>query len=230
MKWYAIAGITSTIAFFLPVITIIYYRMYRHRSLAALMMYYLITAVHNLMIQGILGVSPSFQETFGIINNFLDAPLMLVALLFFCPAKENQMAVNIIAGTFIVYEVTIIALLGFNLKSVIYVIGPGLLLIFTYSFYLFVRQIKFAIVHGKGVGRAIMLASILFAYGCYLLIYYFYYIQKTPYIGDTFLLYFICSFIASIFMTIGLSMTRKRLQELEDLKHTRRELSVFFKS
>ena len=81
---------------------------------------------------------------------------------------------------------------------------------------------------GKNAGRTLMLVSILFAYGCYALVYYFYYIQKTPAVTDVFLLYFISTLVSSIIMTIGLHLIRRRLKELQEIKNTRRELALFF--
>ncbi len=202
--------------------------MYRHRSLAALMIYYIITVVHNMMVQDILPVGDSFQKLFGVINNYLDVPLMLTALYFFCAVKKNQKVINALTIIFVTYEVIIAVSMGLTTRSVVYIMGIGLPLILIYSFILFVRQIKFTIVHGKNAGRTIMLASILFAYGGYILVYYFFYVTKTKFVQDAFLLYFIASFISSVSMAMGLLMTRKRLKELQDTLHTRKELALFF--
>ena len=73
-----------------------------------------------------------------------------------------------------------------------------------------------------------MLVAILFAYGCYALIYYFYYIQLTPAVADVFLLYFISTFVSSVLMTIGLQMIKNRMKQLKEVKNTMRELAIFF--
>jgi hypothetical protein len=106
--------------------------------------------------------------------------------------------------------------------------GPGIILVLVYTFYLFVKQVKFSIMHRKNQGRIVMLAAILFAYACYFLIYYFYYILRTPYKDDVMLLYYLSSTIGSVLMTIGLHLIRKRIRELQTLKVTRKELSMFF--
>ena len=135
---------------------------------------------------------------------------------------------NFLSVLFIAYEIVITVMYGFNATSVAYILGPGLLLILCYTFFLFIRQVKFTIIHGKNQGRTIMLASIFFAYACYMLIYYFYFIQKTPDTKDTLLLYFISSFIGSILMALGLHLMRKRMKELRSLQVTRKELELFF--
>ena len=228
MNWNTFIGVTATISMFLPVAAIVYYRLYNHRSLAALMVSYISTAVYNLMSEDVIHIPQGYLQNFGVVNNYLDIPLMLTALLFFCPIKQKQRTVHIVTIVFVSYELLIAILFGFNPKAVIYIMGPGLALILVYAFYLFVRHIKMTIEFGKNAGRTLMLVSILLAYGCYALVYYFYYIQKTPAVTDVFLLYFISTLVSSIIMTIGLHLIRRRLKELQEIKNTRRELALFF--
>jgi hypothetical protein len=228
MKWNAIPGIACLLAFLLPIAVIVINRYYSHRSLAALLIYYIISFLNIIMIQGLVPVPDSVRTGFHVFSNYLIVPLMLTTLLFFCPVKQKQRFVNFLSILFITYEIAITVIYGFNPKSVSYILGPGLLLILVYTFFLFIRQVKFTIMHGKNQGRTIMLASIFFAYACYMLIYYFYFIQKTPDTKDTLLLYFISSFIGSILMALGLHLMRKRMKELRSLRITRKELELFF--
>ena len=228
MQWNTFIGIAASLSFFLPVAAIFYYKLYQHRSLMALLISYLITAFYNLLSQSPFNISPDFLQAFGVVNNYLDIPLMLLALLFFCPIKQKQKRVHIVLGAFLIYEMILGLRFGLDPKVVIYIMGPGLTIIVGYSFYLFVRHIKITIVYGKNAGRTLMLAAILFAYGCYGLVYYFYYIQRTPDVGDAFLLYFISSITASVLMTMGLHLTQKRLKQLMEVRNTRRELEMFF--
>ena len=228
MQWNTFIGIAASLSFFLPVAAIFYYKLYQHRSLMALLISYLITALYNLLSQTPFNISPEFLQNFGVVYNYLDIPLMLLSLLFFCPNKQKQKRVHIILGAFIIYEIVLAFRFGLDPKAVIYIMGPGLAIIVCYTFYLFVRHIKITIVYGKNAGRTLMLSSILFAYGCYGLVYYFYYIQRTPDVADAFLLYFISSITASVIMTMGLHLTQKRLKQFMEVKNTRRELEMFF--
>lgn len=228
MNWNTIIGVAASISFLLPVVTIFYYKLYQHRSLAILLFYYLLTALSNLMSQNILPASASFKKGYSVLDNYLDIPLMLMALLFFCPVKQKGKSVHIITAIFIGYEIIIASMYGLNPKAIVYIMGPGLPMVLGYSFYLFSKQIKITVEYGKNAGKTLMLAAILFAYGCYAFIYYFYYIQKTPYVKDIFFLYFIASLISSIIMTVGLHLIRKRMKELQEVKNTRRELAMFF--
>jgi hypothetical protein len=153
---------------------------------------------------------------------------VLTALLFFCPSKQKQNKIRILTALFLVYEISIMGVFGFTFNSIIYITGPGVCVILIYSFYLFVRQVKFTIYHGKNYGRVLMLAAIVFDCSCYSLIFFFNYIQKTPYQNDVFKLYYISSIVSSVLMAIGLQLMNKRMKELQALRITRKELAMFF--
>ena len=228
MNWNAILGIACIVSFAFPIVVIIYNRYYTHRSLAALLIYYTLILIDNLFAENIIRVSPSVSSFVGVLDNYCDIPLMLTALLFFCPSKQKQYSIRFLTYIFIAYEIAIAIYFGFSRSSVIYILGPGICLVLIYASYLFVRQVKFSIYHGKNHGRMIMLSSILFVYACYFLIYLFHYVQKTPYKADVLMLYFIASIISSIVMAVGLHLMRRRMKELESLRVTRKELAIFF--
>lgn len=230
MNWNTILGVAASISLLIPVVLIVYHKLYKHRSLAALMISYSLTALFNLMDKKMIPSSPGFISAFGTIVNFLDIPLMLISLLFFCPVKQKQKTVYILTSVFIVYEIVIASIFGLSREAVVLILGPGLFVVLGYTFYLFSKQIKMTIEFGKNAGRTIMLTAILFSYGCYSLVYYFYYIQNTPHVDDAYILYFIATLVSSILMSFGLNLTRKRIKELMELKTTRRELAIFFKN
>ena len=108
--------------------------------------------------------------------------------------------------------------------------GPGILIVLIASIYFFITNIKFTIVQGKGIGKTLMASSILFAYGCYSLVYVFAFIIKTPNRGDVFTIYYLSSIIFSGLMTAGLIWLKKRLKDIREVQVTRKELSLFFNS
>ncbi len=228
MNWNTLFGIACILSLTAPIAVIIYHRYYLHRSLAALLIYFTVTLIYLLMAQQIIPVSNAIRVNSGVLVNYLDVPLMLTALLFFCPNKQKQNIVRILSYSFVAYEILIALVYGFNINSIVYILGPGFSIILCYTFYLFVKQVKFSIMHGKNHGRMLMLAAIFFSYACYCLIYYFYYVQKTPEVKDTELIYFIATIISCIAMAIGLHLMNKRMRELRSLRNTRKELAMFF--
>lgn len=230
MNWHALFGVIAAFSLLLPAATITYHRLYQNRSLAALMITYLIAASYILMSLGMIPASKPVIKAYGLLNNFLDTPLMLVFLVFFCPIRKPLRTVYSLIALFMLYELVVLFVIGFSREAVVYISGPGVALIMIYALYLFSRQVKFTVHHGKNLGRTLMLAAVLFSYGCYALVYVFYYVQKTSFVRDVFVLYFFSSIASAVVMTIGLNLVRKRLKELREVQNTRKELALFFKN
>ena len=84
--------------------------------------------------------------------------------------------------------------------------------------------------HGKNIGRVLMLGSILFSYSAYFFVFYTYFIQEQKEIVGVYNIYFVSSTIASLLMSVGLFLMRARIKELQELKVVRKELQMVFGS
>jgi hypothetical protein len=98
-----------------------------------------------------------------------------------------------------------------------------------FAVYFFARYAKQAIETQKSVGKAFIGASLLLAYGSYMLIYIMFYLVKTKEVADTFLLYYMVSVIASSLLTAGIFIEGRRVCKLRELHVTRRELHELYK-
>lgn len=230
MNTVSVMGFLSTCAFLVPVALILFYRLFFNKSLAALALYFLLTALHNSMTLDFLQVSKEVSSTLGVLINYLDAPLMFIVLLFFTTAPWQRKALLMTTGIFAGYELIISAFYGFNAAALLYIMGPGILILSIYAGYFFTRAVKLSIQKNKAFGKTFMVMSILFAYGCYAMVYCFYYVQKTPAVDDVFLIYYISSLIASCLMTAGIYRYNKRFAQIKDVQLMRRELKMFFSS
>ena len=173
---------------------------------------------------------PDFQNTWDLVYSYLEIPLMLTSLLFFCHARQRQQIMQKIIIGFMAYEVLVAAYFRFSPDATLFIVAPGLLVVIGYTLFLLARQLKFTLVHGKNIGRVLMLGAILFSYMAYALVFYTYFIQKQPGINGIYSVYFISSTVASILMSIGLYMMRYRIKELQELKVVRKELQMVFGS
>jgi hypothetical protein len=221
-------GILSAFAFFIPVLLIFLLKLTDNKSLVALLCYFFITGVYNLIGVAILKVPVHIEETLFVISNYLDAPLMMIGLIFFCTTAQRRKTIYYSLGFFVTYEIVIGIIHGFTSASVFYIMGPGILLLLAYSIFFFTHYVKLSIEKNTGYGKTFMITSIVFAYGCYAMIYFFYYLQKSSPMDDVFFIYYIASFVASVLMSIGLIIYKKRLKQFKDIELTRRELRIFF--
>lgn len=222
-------GLTSILCFGLPVLAIILFKLYRHTSLIALAVYYLLT-IANCLYAGNIPPVPDFQHPLDIAYSYIEIPLILTSLLFFCYGHQRKQIMQKIIIGFIAYEVLISLYFKFSPEATLYIVAPGLLVVVGYTAFLLLRQLKFTMVHGKNIGRVLMLSAILFSYCSYGLGFYTYFIQKQTDIGSIYSLYFISSTVAALMMSVGLFMMRHRIKELQELKIVRKELQMVFGS
>ena len=93
----------------------------------------------------------------------------------------------------------------------------------------FVLYATMAIEHGKATGKAFITGSMLFAYGCFSILYVLYYIRKTEQTEEAYLIFFIATSISALLMSTGLIIEWKRIKKIKELKITRKELSEMYK-
>ena len=227
MSLNVLMGILSTLALFAPVAIIAIMRLYGHRSFIALFFYYLVATTYNLMTEDIIHLNSGFVQIFGIVANLLDAPLILLFFIYFSPSAAFSRKIFALIGLFIAYEITIIAIFNFTKTAVTYFVGPGIFIILCLSLVFFLRQVRVTIMHRRATGKALMISSILWAYGCFGVIYLIFYILKES--NETsFLVFFIVTTFSSLMMSAGLIIEKNRIIKLWELKTTRKELSVIF--
>src|SRR5215210_5471982 len=97
-------GILSAIAFLLPALIILSSRLLINISLVSLVIYFLLLVSYILMTENILLVDKADRRNFAVINNYLDVPLMLTAMLMFCTEKWKQRVVITTIICFSAYE------------------------------------------------------------------------------------------------------------------------------
>jgi hypothetical protein len=229
MNWNTVMGLVSTVALSLPIIAMIVTRLAGYRSFPALFAYYLIVASNNLLTVEYIKVDADFIFYYGITNNLLDAPLMLLFLTYFSTSTLFTKRMRIVTLAFIAFEIAVLSIYGINVEAITIILGPGLLLVLAFSGIFFVRQTRITVMHQKAAGKAFMISALIFAYGCYSIIYLMYYVFKTQHEDDTFLVYFLASTLSATLVAIGIFVERRRVQKLNELKVTRKELSEVYK-
>ncbi|MBL7749139.1 MAG: hypothetical protein JNM19_16995 [Chitinophagaceae bacterium] len=238
MTWNSIMGFISTIALFLPVLFILALRLGAYRSFPALLLYYTSVFIYNLLTEQYIKASADVVYYWGLANNLMDVPLMLYFLTYFSTSKRFLKRMRLVILSYVVWELAVILVKGLTIDSITIILAPGLPLVFGYCIYFFTRQVKLAIVHRKATGKAMIVSSLLFAYGCYTIIYLMYYVFKAhldinnevkqQYVEDTFLVYFMVTFLSSLLISAGIFIERKRIYKLTELKITRKELSDIY--
>jgi len=237
MTWNSTMGLISSVALLLPIIFIIGLRLSFYRTFPALLVYYVLVLGYNLLTIGYIKASSTVIYYWGLCNNITDAPLMIYFLSYFSPTQPYNKGMKRTIIGFICFETLLLILQGFNIDTVTIIMAPGLLLVIFFCVHFFIRQTKITVMHRKATGKALMTAALLFAYGCYSIIYLMYYVFKTHLNGtvikqkdveDTFLVYFMVVTFSSLLMTAGIIIEKRRIKKLNELKQTRKELSSLY--
>jgi len=228
MTWFNVVGLISTIALLAPVITIFALRLAWYKSFPALLAYYIVVFCYNMLTQEFLDLHSNFIYYFGVLNNFLDAPLMLAFMTYFSQTAPFRKRMVLAVPALLLFDIIIIAFNGFNIDSATLALGPGIVLVMGFAILFFIRQAKLTIIHQKALGKACMVAALLFAYGGYVFIYIVYYVLRTPHKADTYLVYFFITFCSSIILATGIYLEKRRVNVLAEIKTTRKELKMVY--
>jgi len=228
MTWNSTMGFICTVALFLPILFILVLRLGAYRTFPALLIYYTGVFIYNLFTEGFIRADRQVIRYWGLTNNLLDIPLLLTFLIYFSSSNAFTRRLKALIWGYILFEAIIVAIFGLNVNAITIILGPGIVIAIIFCMLFFIRQTKITIMHRKATGKALIAASLLFAYGCYGIIYLMYYIFKTKYTDDAFLIYFLVATLSSLLITAGIIVERKRITKLSELKITRRELSSVY--
>ena len=230
MCWHQAIGLISTLALLSPVFAILIYRMYRYKNYLPLLAYCFFAFCYNLMTEDYISLPRNIERYSGIITNLIDFPLMFMFIMLFSTSKSNTKTMMMLLGFFILFEIFIVAIKGITILSITIVMGPGVLIVFGYSLYFFVKYIKRSFAHQKALGKALMASAICFAYGCFTFIYIMYYIFKVTESESSyiFVVYFTITIIYCSLLTAGIVIESKRKRKLEETLITRKELLRIF--
>lgn len=222
-------GIISSIVLFIPFILIIALKLFSYRSFLALSVYYLAAAVYNLITQNVIDAPLWFSRPIGIINNLLDAPLILLFLIFFSTSSQMKKRITTAIFIFLAFEAVILVIFGFSVRTVKIILGPDIAIILVLSFLFFLRNVRLAITNQKSLGKAVMLSSVLLSYSIFSLVYIFFYLVKDKqYKDDARLVYYLVTLLSAVLMSIGIIIENKRIKKLGELKNTRKELATLY--
>ena len=233
-----VMGLISTIALSVPVFCILFSKLGRYRTFPDLLIYYASALIYNCFTQNYIPVSPVLEKNWGLVNNLTDIPLMIYFMSYFSTTRRFANQLRYLIYLFVAFELCVLIICGFTVNTTTIVLGPGLVIILSLSIHFFIRQVKMAVIHRKATGKALIVTSVLFMYGCFSFIYLMYYVFKAQLdasgkvkqqvLDDTFLIFFLVTIFSAMMMGLGILIERRRVQKLNELKVTRRELSAIY--
>lgn len=205
-----IIAILTTIALLMPILTIVARRSMWHPSFAALIVYYAQFFVFNLFTNNYIHAGGNTMQLIQFSHIFIDLPLVLLFMQYFAKRDKTR---SIIRGTLLAWAtlaVLLITLMGLSLRITPYLMGPGLVMAAAISMGFFVKYLKSGIHNRWETGKAFMAGSLVFLYGCYLVIYVIQFVMRLRDDQEIYLLFQITTLISVVLMTAGLILNRKQ--------------------
>ena len=238
MNWNYIIGIVSSVFLFLPVFFILLFKLSPDKRFVALLIYYSSAFFYNLLTEGLIHFTAGQTRLWGITNNLTDVPLMMLFLTYLSPSRLFTKRMHLATLVYILFEIIIVAVKGYNVSAITITIGPGVVMVSGLSLYFFTRYAKMAIAKPKATGKAFISSAVVFAYVCFTFLYLTYYVFKAhldengkvneQFQADTYLIYFMVTIISASLLCVGILYERKRFHKLKELKITRKELSSIY--
>jgi hypothetical protein len=227
--WETILGISSIILLLLPVTLLLINFKEGRMSFLALIIYFSQIIIINLISAGVVKVPPGVNRTLGIINNLLDAPLMLIGLRYFTLQPKLRKLLQHLAAGFIIFELVVILFKGFNTKILTIIIGPDLLIVTAFCGYFFFQHVKSSFSRRKDMGKAFMSGALVFAYACFNFMYIVHYVLRNPNFTDILKIYHLTHIITAITISIGLLiiMRDKKRKPIIEPKIKQEEINAF---
>ncbi|MCZ2458422.1 MAG: hypothetical protein LC128_02255 [Chitinophagales bacterium] len=221
-------AIISIITLIFPVVLVLVLQLYRSKCFLALAIYYLLDFCFNVMSEGYIPVNENFRRAFGITTNLLEFPLMFIFISYFSPSLKFAKKIRISVVAILLFELIIVLAFGFNRTSMTIIMAPEISLLLFFSVWFSLRYIKIAIIQGKTIGKALMITSLLFAYGSYAIIYVFFYVLDSKELNDIFTMYYFSTVISTLMLSSGILIENKRIKKLLELRRTRKELKLIY--
>lgn len=160
----------------------------------------------------------------GTLNNLLDAPLMLVFMLYFAKTEKIKNLLFTSIGSLLLYDLILYLGMGLSDRFLTFLLGPGLFVVTAFAFYFFVEQLKAAMYQRKVVGKAFISGGLVFTYACFLFIYLMFYVLESKHVMDIYMIYYITYTVLALSVILGVAMIMKaRLAKPKPVQKIRKE-------
>ena len=112
MTLFDMMGLLSTVALTLPIFFMITTRLAWYKCFPAFLGYSVIILSFNFLSLGYIPASADVIHYHGLMNNLLDAPLILCFLTYFSQTAAFRKSLILCVGVFIAFEITVCLLSG----------------------------------------------------------------------------------------------------------------------
>ncbi|MES1215936.1 MAG: hypothetical protein ABUT20_10490 [Bacteroidota bacterium] len=228
MNTTTVIALSSILALALPLTILLITGLFKYRSFPALSAYYAIMIFDNCIGEGYIPVSKEFSHISAVTSNLLDPILMLIFLTHFGQTSKFKKSMLRLTLAIAATEIASVTLFGYNDNGLAVALGPGLAAVFGLSVFFFRHQVKLSVGKSKAIGKAVIVAALIFMYGSYFVSYLMYFVFKSPDIANSYLVLYFINILSSCTMSIGVVAEKYRVEKLKELLMARKEIAEIY--
>ena len=209
---YRIVTILATIAYFVPVMIVVFKKLWKDMYFLYLGIYWLVGAMAN-TVTNIPGISSRSLELVTVLYNMIDIPFILWILWYTSFSSSLAKMLRYVILGYIIIEIILVLTLGVNYDAIKYIIGAGVLVVLItliWEITIYLQRIEHS---NREKAMLFIYAALLFEYGSYTIVYIFDYFIVPADVVDKLLIYYISTLIAIVIASFGflLKKTKKSL-------------------
>ncbi|MBC7828568.1 MAG: hypothetical protein H7122_12530 [Chitinophagaceae bacterium] len=208
-QFYRIVTLLATIAYFVPILIVVFKKLWKDNYFLLLGIYWLAGALVN-SITNIPSISTSSLEIITVVYNMIDIPFILWILWYTSSSSLLAKILRVVIVVYIITELILVFNLGINYDAIKYIIGAGVLVVLialTWEITLYLQRMEH---NNREKSMLFLYAALLFEYGSSIIIYIFdYYIIPDDQV-DKLLIYYISSLIAIMIASFGFLLKKNK--------------------
>lgn len=205
---YRIVSVLAIAAYFVPMLIVLFKKLWRDHYFLLLAIYWLTGAMVNVT-PHIPGISPTTLEVVTVIYNMFDIPFILSILWYTTSSPSLKRLLLIIIAGYILIELLLVFSNGVNYGAIKYILGAGVLVVLitlTWEITLYLQQMEHT---NRERSMLFIYAALLFEYGSYAIVYTFEYFISAYNVMDNHLIYYISALIAIMIASVGFLLKQK---------------------
>lgn len=202
IQFYTFISTIALITYFLPIVILLLRRTEVKNPLFLFSMYWCVNGVINLL-EKLPWMNHVMLERLTVIYNMLDIPVVLAILWFATEVTRIKKFIRFAAPSLLGVQCVNFMIQGWNYQAATYVLGFSLLTVLVILFwevYHYMSQLTHTTYQDSMI---FMHASLLFAYGSFVIVFIFDYCIKIGSPMDSYLIYYISTIIALMIALVG---------------------------
>ena len=206
---YKFITILATVVYFVPVLIIVFKKLWKDVYFLYLGIYWLAGALINVILN-LPGIGFPALEVMTVLYNMIDIPFILWILWYTSFSSSLAKLLRPVIVIYIIVELILVFTLGINYDSLKYIMGAGILVVLitlVWEINLYLHRIEHT---NRERSMLFIYASLLFWYGSYTVVYIFDYFVPPTDKMDKLLIYYVSSLIAVTIACFGFLLKKNR--------------------